>query len=65
MSKDIYVKLYKERLRRKVLNNFHELEKMRDEEDYMNFADPSYHEGWYNGRVESYRIILNTIKEVK
>jgi len=62
---DIYVRLYKERLRRKVLNNFHELEKMRDDEDYRNFDDPSYHEGWYNGRIESYRIILDTIKESK
>lgn len=65
MSNDIYVTLYKARLRRKVLNDLHEVEKMRDNEDFSRFDDPSYHEGWYMARIESYRIILDTIKEVQ
>ncbi len=62
---DIYITLYKARLRTKVLNDLHEVEKMQKEEDFSRFDDPSYHEGWYNARIESYRIILDTIKEVQ
>ncbi len=64
-EENIYVKHFRKRLLIKLGTDLNNLLKRKDEDDYNNYDDPSYHQGWYEARVQSINSIIAMVKELK
>jgi len=65
MTEDIYVKMFRKRLLTKLSTDLNTLLKRKDEDDYNNYDNPSYHQGWYEARVQTLNTIIAMVKEAK
>ncbi len=64
-EENIYVKHFRKRLLTKMATELNRLLDRRDSDDYNNYDDPSYHQGWYEAKIQSMNSIINMVKESK